>query len=189
MPESDEQLIDRWRERGESSALAELAERYLSQFYGTARAMMLSDSQAEEVAQETMLKVVRWIDSFDTRATFRTWSYTILVNTIRSDLRRQKTRSKHFDAAADVTRVAATNQSHDIVLTQQETRNEIEHALAHLTDKQRTALVLMVIEGLSAADVAEIENCSVDAVYQRVSEARKSLRNIPALRQLWQEHR
>ena len=93
-------------------------------------------------------------------------------------LRRQKTRSQHFDAAADVTRVAATNQSHETLLTQQETRNEIEHALTHLTDKQRTALVLMVTEGLSAADV-----------YQRVSEARKSLRNAPALRQLWQDHR
>ncbi len=54
-----------------------------------------------------------------------------------------------------------------------------------LSEKQRVAVVLMLMEGLSAVEVAEMEGCSVDAVYQRVSDARKLLRGELSLQRVW----
>lgn len=183
MPDSDEQLIGRWQNHRDQAALGRLADRYLGQFYSAARAMLFSATEAEDVAQEAMFKIVRSIDSINGRATFRTWSYTILMNTIRSEVRRQRRLSERVDAAADVT-LATTNDAVDS-LAARETRSCVESALASLTEKQRVAIVLMLMEGLTAAEVAEMESCSIDAVYQRVSEARKVLRNAPALKSVW----
>jgi len=189
MSQSDEQLIERWRSQGDRSAIAELADRYLKQFYQTARALLVDENRAEDVAQDTMLKIVRSLDSFDARSPFRTWSYTILMNTLRSDCRRQQTRFNRVDANANVTTLAEPGKSVSSTIESIETNGRIEQAMESLTDKQRTAFVLMVVEGRSAADVAEIEGCSVDAIYQRVTEARKSLRRAPGLLEIWRGER
>ncbi|TWT92794.1 RNA polymerase sigma factor [Stieleria varia] len=186
---SDEHLVDRWRQHNDQSAIAELAERYLERFYATARAMTLRCTQAEDVAQETMLKIVRSIGSFDSRKSFRTWSYTILLNTVRSHQRRSSIRSQRTDASVDVGQIAIHQHTLETQLVENETRQKIQQELANLSDKQRTAIVLTLMDGLAAAAVAEMENCSVDAIYQRVAEARKTLRNAPSLKQFWQDDR
>lgn len=145
--------------------------------------MLLTTSDAEDVAQETMLKIVRAIDSFDTTKCFRTWSYTVLLNTIRSERRRQKIHTQRLKEI-DKTEVGAetpekTPAGHDDV------NLCVTSAIQKLTEKQRTALVMMVMEGRSAAEVAEMEGCSIDAIYQRVAEAKKSLRREPSLQKLW----
>ena len=167
--ESDEQLVERWRKAADASAIATLADRYLGQFYGTARAMMLTKDDSQDIAQEAMLKVVRAIETFDASKSFRTWSYTILLNSIRSQRRRQKTYSQRLKAVDNIDGYADVESSRQAQFGTNETSQCIANALGKLTEKQRTALVMMVMEGHSAAEVAEMEGCSVDAIYQRVA--------------------
>lgn len=183
---TDENLVARWREDGQQSALAELVDRYLLQFYGTARAMQLSQHAAEEVAQDTMLKVIRSIETFNEQWRFRTWSYTILINTIRSERKRYLAQVNRH-AVADVERLPMKSTARDSRLIRDEMQSCIECALQKLTEKQRDAVVMILIDGLPASEVAKIERCSVDAVYQRVTEARRSLRSEPSLKQFWMD--
>lgn len=181
--DSDETLVV-LAQSGDRPALEHLVNRYLPRFLGTARVMLSTPEDVEEVAQDSMLKVLRSLPLFHPRSSFRAWSYTILINTVRTFLHRRQLRERRFDRETDVAAVSASGAS----ASPAEAREvgEIVHRAFHeLSDKLRVALSLMVLEGLPAAEVAEIEGCSVDAVYQRVSEARKQLRRDSALMRLW----
>lgn len=183
--ETDEQLIARWNSGRDQSARDALIGRYLPRFYGTARAMLLRVEEAEDIAQEVMLKVVVALDRFDGRSTFQAWSYAILLNTVRTSVRQGKLWGQRLDRMADVEAVAAPESEMDRRLANEETQSLLEAAMCKLSEKQRVAVVLMLMEGLSAAEVAEMEGCSVDAVYQRVADARKLLRGELSLKRVW----
>ncbi|MFN6162802.1 MAG: RNA polymerase sigma factor [Planctomycetota bacterium] len=184
MTDSDEQLLGRWK-NGDQAALTELALRYLPQFYRTARAMSFSHAQSEDVAQEVMVKVIRALDSFRSQDGFRVWSYTILLNTIRTEFQRnRRTRPAGSESFLALEAGAAEPITEFI---QREQHAAFETALCNLTELQRTALVLMHIDGLSAGEIASIQACSVDAVYQRISDAKRKLRNDQHLRKVWLE--
>ncbi len=189
MTNSDEQLISLWKTLGDETALSQLATRYLPQFYRTARAMMMSHIQSEDIAQEVMLKVIRGLPSFEGESGFRVWSYTILLNTIRTESHRANRRNHaSIDANTDAMIPADSRHAqptdHSI---QRELQAAFQNALSKLTEAQRTALVLMHIDGLSANEVAALQECSVDAVYQRTAEAKRKLRADSNLRSLWTE--
>jgi RNA polymerase sigma-70 factor (ECF subfamily) len=189
MIDSDEHLVSRWITLADEAALTGLATRYLPQFYRTGRAMMLSHVQAEDIAQEAMLKVIRGLPSFAGASGFRVWSYTILLNTIRSEFGRGKRRN-HVSLDTEGLRSTPIDSrladpiDHSL---KTELHAVFQATLAKLTDAQRTALILMHIDGLTAGEVAMLQECSVDAVYQRIAEAKRKLKNDPNLRSLWVE--
>jgi RNA polymerase sigma-70 factor (ECF subfamily) len=189
MTNSDEQLISLWKTLADKTALAQLATRYLPQFYRTARAMMMSHDQSEDIAQEVMLKVIRALPTFEGQSGFRVWSYAILLNTIRTEAYRANRRNHtSIDANNDTMMPADTRHT---LPTDHSMRSELQsvfqNALSKLTEAQRTALVLMHIDGLSANEVSILQECSVDAVYQRTTEAKRKLRADSKLRSLWTE--
>jgi RNA polymerase sigma-70 factor (ECF subfamily) len=187
MTNSDEQLISLWKTLADETALSELATRYLPQFYRTARAMMMSHIQSEDIAQEVMLKVIRGLPSFEGESGFRVWSYRILLNTIRTESSRAKRRN-HTSIYANGEATMPADSKHTKPTDHSiryELQSAFEDALNKLTEAQRTALVLMHIDGLSANEVAALQECSVDAVYQRIAEAKRKLRADSNLRSSW----
>lgn len=189
MTDSDEQLVSLWKTAANESALSILATRYLPQFYRTARAMMMSHTESEDIAQEVMLKVIKGLPSFEGENGFRIWSYTILLNTIRTEAQRAKRRNHasietHGEASMPADSKYRNPTDHSI---QSEMQSAFEKALNRLTDAQRIALVLMHIDGLPASEVAILQDCSVDAVYQRIAEAKRKLRDDSNLRSQWME--
>lgn len=189
MTDSDEQLILLWKTSADETALSHLAGRYLPQFYRTARAMMLSHVQSEDIAQEVMLRVIRALPTFAGESGFRVWSYKVLLNAIRTEFSRSKRRAHASIDANGVVSLPADSKVPEPVT--QTIRSEIhaafQSALGKLTDTQRTALVLMHIDGLSANEIASLLECSVDAIYQRIAEAKRKLRTDTNLRSLWIE--
>jgi RNA polymerase sigma-70 factor, ECF subfamily len=149
--------------------------------------MMLSHAQSEDISQETMLKILRSLDQFRRSSSFRAWSYTILTNAIRDELRRHQRRSFSGDSEAVLMSAIDTRSVEGPSVVQQECHQSIDQAMSRLSESQRSAVVLLVLEGLSAREVADIEGCSIDAVYQRVSEAKRKLRSDVKLRALWVE--
>ena len=97
---TDEQLIERWNRQRDPAALNLLMSRYLPRFYLTARSMLMPVEEAEDIAQDVMLKVVVALDQFDARSTFQAWSYTILLNTVRTSMRQRKLRGQPVESRA-----------------------------------------------------------------------------------------
>ncbi|MHB8142079.1 MAG: RNA polymerase sigma factor [Thermoleophilia bacterium] len=184
---TDEELIARIR-RHDNDALEQLVSRYEVRVYNLAYRMLGNREDAEDVLQDTFVNVVRGLDKFRGRSSFSTWLYRVAANAaltkIRQRSRREKSESEFLD---DVYSVRETAHSGSLLtdwssnpatrLLDEEAKNEMNRAIDDLPEIYRAVFVLRDVEGLPAAEVAEVLGLSVAAVKSRLHRARLYLRN------------
>lgn len=172
---TDSTLIALYRRNRDLDALDALVERYLDRTRGLIFGMVLDENDADDLTQETFLNVVRGLPKFDGRSAFSTWLYQIALNTVRRYIRRRRQVGRvGGDSLAGQAGVAADEPERKA--SANELHRDISDVLDSLSLPLRTAVILMVIEGLPAKEVADIEGCAPETVRWRVHEARKILK-------------
>jgi RNA polymerase sigma-70 factor, ECF subfamily len=186
---NDEQLVAALR-RGDADAFARPVDRHSAALIRVAMAYVPSRAAAQEVVQETWIAVMRGIDSFEGRASLKTWIFRILTNIAMRAGARER-RSVPFSALAkaedtgepsvDPDRFqpadSAVFPGHWVImptgwptpeegLLAGETREVIASAIADLPVAQRTVISLRDIEGWSSEEVSEA--LEISAGNQRV---------------------
>lgn len=184
---------------GDDAAFATLVNRYHGSLVRIATLFVPDRGIAEEVAQETWIGVLRGIDRFEGRSSFRTWLFGILANQAKRRGERERrmvpfsalTRSpdgaepavepeRFFQPGEEWAGWWARPPAHwevpETAYFAAETRREIERAIAALPPNQRAVITLRDIEGWSAEDVRNI--LSITDTNQRVllHRARSSVR-------------
>jgi RNA polymerase sigma-70 factor (ECF subfamily) len=165
--EEDGELVARLRV-GDEEAFVLLVERHQPAMLRLARALVSNAAVAEEVVQDTWLGVVRGIDGFAGRSSFKTWLFQILVNRARSTGAREHRSVAIGDAApaVDRSRFDASGawmsppqhwveDSEDRVFAAG-IANHIEAALDELPARQREVVTLRDVNGLSGNEVCEV---------------------------------
>jgi len=131
---------------------------------------------AEELVQEAFVRVHRAREQYRPEARFSTWLYRIATHLAWNELRRPRRRAPHVrvdgEAAAPI---AAPGAPVDEVVHARRVSAEVESALAALPERQRAALWLAAVEGLSYAEVAAALATSEVAVKALVHRARSAL--------------
>ena len=125
--------------------------------------------RADDLVQETLLRALSHIDSFEPGTNMPAWLFTILRNLFRSEYRKRRREVEDADG-----RYAETLKSHP----EQTGRGEFEEfrtALAKLPSDQREALILVGASGFSYEDAAGICGCAVGTIKSRVNRARSKL--------------
>ena len=162
--DSDGELLDRLRD-GDQSAFLALVDRYSGSLLRMARSFVANEAVAEEVVQDTWIGVVRGIDRFEGRSSFKTWLFRILVNRARTSGVREHGHLTYdptdpvfgpdrFDATGAWTEpVAPWEADADDRLVAGTWTLSLRAALDALPDRQRDVVVLRDVEGLSAVDV------------------------------------
>lgn len=159
----DEQLLAGLR-AGDEAAFTALVRRHHSSLLRLATSVVGSRAVADEVVQETWLAVVRGVDRFEGRSSFKTWLFHILMNRARSaagkEWRTQPTGDvdgDRFDRAGlwSVPPVPWSDRVDDR-LTAEQLVPLARKVIDTLPEAQRQVLVLRDVEGLPAADVAEL---------------------------------
>lgn len=181
-------LIERLR-AGDVSALEPLMERYATLVYRVAYGITRNEADAEEVAQDVFLTLVRKIDTFEGRAALGTWIYRVAANAAlikRRGKRRELEVSleEHLptfleDGHREGDRsflLADWSPSPEVELLTGETRRILEQALDALPDHYRAVLVLRDVEELSNEAAAAALGESVASVKSRLHRARMALR-------------
>lgn len=137
--------------------------------------MLLCEAAADDITQEVFLQVFQNLDRFRGESTFITWLYRISLNATRQHLRRRsRWRAVEFDPST----VEAPRTSHpEVGAIGEELNHEIELAMAKLSTKMRSAIVLTLLEQLTPAEAAQVEGCSTATMHWRVHHARKQLKN------------
>ncbi len=150
----------------------ELVGRYQASLLGLARTYVSSPAVAEEVTQDTWLAVLRGLDRFAGRSTFRTWLMQILVNRARSTGVREHRTVPVGDAgpAVDAARFDASGawmsppqhwvEDSDERLSAQVLAAPIRAALNELPARQCEVVLLRDVDGLSAREVCEVLDIS-----------------------------
>jgi len=167
---SDEEIVARVRS-GERERYEQLMRRHNQSVFRTLRALLRSDSEAEEVAQEAWVRAYFALDQFAGRAAFSTWVVRIALN---EGLARLKSASRFQELPM------ATLSTREPSPEQQAERAELRRLLAdtidELPDTLRLVFVLREVEGRSTAEAAEILGLSEENVKVRLHRARASLR-------------
>ncbi len=171
---TDAELIEAHR-RGETSAVEELVARHLARVRSLLFQLVLDRDEADELTQEVFVCVLKNLDGFRGEAAFATWLHRIAVNTARQAARRSSSRRKEKTRAVRESNGEAAAPEAELIRSEQ--RDHVQRALTKLSLPLRSAVVLTVMQGLSAGEAAEIEGCPIGTMYWRVHEARRLLRD------------
>ena len=142
--------------------------RYLERLVG-------NRATADDLLQETLLKIARALPDFEGRSSIKTWAFTIATRVATDHFRRPHSRARMVEI--DETGPAhVLDAEFDQRLVIDEMSSCVREVIDSLPEDYRTALVLHDLEGLTAAKVAEIAGCSVATAKIRIHRARKRLK-------------
>jgi RNA polymerase sigma-70 factor, ECF subfamily len=162
---SEQELVERLR-AGDEEAFAELVRRYHRLMLRVARGYVRSDAVAEEVVQESWLAVLRGIERFEGRSSFKTWLLRIVANRAMTSGARESrsvpvepsVSGDHFvpegEPGAGAWASPPEPWPEDRLLAE-ETRAVIERAIAELPPTQAAVVTMRDVEGLSSEEVQE----------------------------------
>jgi RNA polymerase sigma-70 factor (ECF subfamily) len=131
--------------------------------------------RADDLVQETLLRAIANIDSFQPGTNMSAWMFTILRNLFRSEYRKRRREVEDTDGS-----YAESLKSHP----EQHSRLEFQEfrtALAKLPPDQREALILVGASGFSYEEAAAICDCAVGTIKSRVNRARTRLADLLAI--------
>ena len=131
---------------------------------------------AQDAAQETFLRLYRNLSRIEDPDNCSAWLYRVTVNVCRDQLRRQAPTV----AVEEAMELAASGLDPQQAAASTERREAMERALRRLTAKEREALVLKDLEGLSTAEVAATVGSTEATVRSHVARARIKLREAVA---------
>jgi RNA polymerase sigma-70 factor (ECF subfamily) len=174
MDDSDEALMARVA-RGDERAFRELARRHLPAMLGLARRILGSVAEAEDVAQEAMLRVWTHAPRWQPLALYRTWLSRVVVNLCLD--RKRKAAWVELEAAGEIADPAPLAGE---AAEAAERERLLAAAVADLPERQRAAIVLSYSEGMSNAQVADILDTTVSAVETLLVRGKQNLRRALA---------
>lgn len=138
---------------------------------------------AEEVAQETLLRVLAHLHTFEGRSKFTTWVHKIAVRVAYSELRRKRWQSVSLEISENEDDPAAEKwladpaASPERVVEGQDLMKRVKRILAEeLTDKQRQAMTAMALTGMPMEELARRMNTNRNALYKLIHDARLKLK-------------
>jgi RNA polymerase sigma-70 factor (ECF subfamily) len=185
---TDEMLMIRYQ-RGDRQAFAELVRRHGRRIYNFVLRQLRDANLAEDVTQQTFLRVVQSAAQFKNEARFSTWLYAIVRNLcVEQGLERQQRRQATLDdeqpnaeqvdrplseLVADSQRGASIERS----AVSSQVGASIVRALEDLPDEQREVFLMREIANLSFDDIASITECPTDTVKSRMRYALNRLRD------------
>lgn len=174
---SDEEVVRRVR-AGQIDLFEILMRRYNQRVYRLARAVLRSDSEAEDVTQEAWVRAYAHLDQFAGRAAFSTWLSRIALHEAWARARR----GKRFETiepdpgveSREMKRASAGRDPEGEAFGR-EVRSLVETAVEALPESYRTVFMLRHIEELSTAETAELLELSEETVKTRLHRARSTL--------------
>lgn len=170
MPADEAQII-RAAQGGDEGAILALVDRYQHAVYRFGRRMCPTESDAEDVVQETLLTAVQKIGSFRGEASFTSWLFAI-VRSGCSKRQRALIRQPVLEPIEQIDHGPAPDE----VLSRQRLRAALDTALSTIDPMYREVLLLRDVEGMTAPEVGAALDLSVAAVKSRLHRARAMLR-------------
>ena len=147
------------------------------------------ESLVEEVTQETLLRVLDQLDTFEGRSQFTTWVHKIAVRIALTELRRKRWRDSSLDELTENEDIpppqgllADSQAGPDVSAERSDMLAHIRRVIEdELTDRQRQALVLLGLQDMPMDEAARKLKTNRNALYKLLHDARLRLRNRLAL--------
>ncbi len=162
---SDEELVSNLNKTGDVRFFEILMDRYKNNIYNFILRYISSKEDSEDLTQEIFVKVFFKISSFNsTKASFKTWLFTITKNSIYNKIKEKKMTSLTYEV--EDTHILI-NENDDIV----------QKGLNKLDKKYKIILLMYYMEGLKYKEIADILKIPINTVKTRIKRAKLLLKN------------
>jgi RNA polymerase sigma-70 factor (ECF subfamily) len=169
--------------RGDREAFAELIEIYKDKIFQLAYRMVGNRQDAEDIAQETFLRVYANLHNYDDSYKFSTWIYRIATN-LCIDRGRKKRPDFSLDEEIEsgqgmdwYSRLSSNDKTPEEKLVTQELQETVQDAISHLAPKYRSIMILRYIEDLSLQEISDVLKLPVTTIKTRIHRGREALRS------------
>lgn len=167
---TDLELVEKVKS-GDRRSFSELVKRHQRSVLRLSLRFVKDMDTAEDVTQEAFIKAYEKLNSFEGRASFKSWLFQIAVNTARNKLRESKRDTVDIDDVQLAVRAEA-----ETTLVHSAVADILNMEVEKLPFKQKTALVLRVYEDLSFNEIADIMQCPYDTAKANYRHALLKLR-------------
>lgn len=168
MSENIRELVERCL-AGDETAMSELMDQYRGQVFGLCYRMLGHRQDAEDITQETFVRVFRSLQRWDDQRDFKPWLFAIAGNRCRSLISTRGRRPQAKDLVDDIPDGTPDDQA------AKNLAEEVDLALVELREEYRQAFLLFHEQELSYAEIGEVLDCPVGTVKTWVHRARREL--------------
>jgi len=180
---SDEELIIEFQKNNTVKAFEILVQRYKNPLTNYVFRFVGEYEACSDIVQETMIKVFRYKDSYNSIAKFSTWIYTIAGNLARTEYQRRKRRkifsiNSYGDEKDESYDIPDESYRPDIITDSGIKDKIIQDALLKVSVAYREVVILRDIQELSYEEIAEITGLNVGTVKSRINRGRAQLQKL-----------
>jgi RNA polymerase sigma-70 factor (ECF subfamily) len=173
---------------GEKRAFGELVERYQTRLLNFVYRTTGDRERAEDLVQETFIRVYRHLHRFDQSKKFSTWVYTIASNLAKNELRNRsrnplvlfQTIKKNWDADARPLEWEDNTYRPDDLFRKRHLKSMVENTVDQLPEHHRTVFILREMEGKTYEEIADITGANLGTVKSRLNRARNNFAQLIA---------
>lgn len=174
MTAADEQRLILQVQEGSHEAFRILVQRYMKQAYNVAYGLVGDHDDAEDVAQESFVRIFQSIGGFRGDAVFGTWLYRIVTNLSLNRMRQKKSIARREIRTNGEVMTEMNHSTPDY--HREETSGVIERVLHDLPTLQRAVVILRHLNGMSTKEVGSILHCSEGTVKTHLHRGLKKMR-------------
>ena len=174
---TDEELISRFQ-KGDERAYVELVNRYKDRLLNFVFQFLGDIEQAEDVVQDTMLRLYEKKHYYKEIAKFSTWLYTIARNLANTELRKKKKRKTTYLSQLSKERqfeIPAIQDDVDQSLQNEFINDRIQSAINNLPEHSKVVIILRDIQELSYEEISNIVEVPLGTIKSRINRARIQL--------------
>lgn len=172
----NEQELVRAAKNGNKNAFKELIKKYEHQVAATVIGMLGNCLEAEDVGQETFIRLYQSLDKFRGEASLGTYLTRIAINLSLNELKRRQQKRGRFFSRADEALESIPNKKNQ--KQRKELKDIVHMGIRKLDPKYRTVVVLRLIDGYSTQETAQILKLPVGTVLSRLARAQMKLKEI-----------
>ncbi len=173
---------------GDQRAFGELVRRYDNRLVNFVYRTVGDRERAQDLVQETFVRVYRHLERFDQTKKFSTWIYTIASNLAKNELRNRsrnplvlfQTIKQSWDADHRPLEWEDTQYKPDDLYRKRHLKEKVDEAVAQLPEHHRVVFVLRELEGKTYEEISEITGVNLGTVKSRLNRARNNFAQIIA---------
>lgn len=172
---SAEELMERIR-YDDTRLFTEIVRRYQNYAYSLAYRVLKNSGDAEEIVQESFIRVWKSRGKYRREIKFTTWFYKIVVNLCYDKIRYRRGKSAIINESIVPEEVSGSSDDPGLVLDGKELLSMITRFAEELSEKQRMVFTLRDLQNLSVTEVAEVLGISEESVKTNLVYARRTLK-------------
>jgi RNA polymerase sigma-70 factor (ECF subfamily) len=157
----------------EAPSLAQLYRQYFDFTWRSLRHLGVSPHLLEDAVQDVWLAVHRQLPFFEGRSTYRTWLFGIMLNTARNQRRSERRHPSALPLSEDI---VAQGPGPELTQTANESLALVQRFIDTLDEPRRILFIVHLMEGVSAAESAQILGTDVATLYERVRRLRRAFK-------------